>query len=63
MAGEALSIGCAWMCGVCSAVCRDDAVALDSDEIRIDRGRCTRCLVCARLCPAGILEDSALEGL
>lgn len=58
-----LEIPCSWMCGICSAVCRDDAAALDADTVRIDPDRCSRCLVCVRLCPAGILKDGTFEGL
>jgi ferredoxin len=58
-----VALACSWMCGICSAVCRDDAVSLDGDRIRIDPERCSRCLVCVRLCPAGILEEETIDGL
>ena len=58
-----MSISCKWMCGVCSAVCREDALACGAASVRVDPLRCTGCLVCVRLCPAGILEDRTLEGL
>jgi len=60
---EAVYIGCTWMCGVCSAVCREDAIVCDGGSVRVNPERCCRCLVCVRLCPVGILEDRTFEGL
>jgi len=60
---ESIDISCRWMCGVCGAVCREDAIACEGESVRVDPERCTRCLVCVRLCPMGILEDRTFEGL
>lgn len=60
---ESVCVSCEWMCGVCSAVCREDAIACEGGGVRVDPERCIRCLVCVRLCPAGILEDRTFEGL
>ena len=60
---ESIVIDCEWMCGICSAVCREDAITSEAGRVRVDRGRCSRCKVCVRLCPAGILKDGTFEGL
>ena len=60
---ESIDISCEWMCGVCGAVCREDAIVCEAGTVRVDPGRCSRCLVCVRLCPMGILEDGTFEGL
>ena len=60
---ESVEIACEWVCGICGAVCMEDAIACEGGRVKVDTGRCSRCLVCVRLCPAGILEDGTFEGL
>ncbi len=52
-----LVVTCTWTCGVCSAVCSDRAVAYGSGDVMIDMTACSRCLICTKVCPAGILEE------
>jgi Fe-S-cluster-containing hydrogenase component 2 len=60
---ESVEIACEWMCGICGGVCMEDAIVLEAGRIRVDPETCSRCLVCVRLCPAGILEEGTFEGL
>ena len=57
--GEAFSVVCVWKCGICSAVCKDDAITYGSDGLRVDLAACSGCGICVRACPAGILEEEA----
>jgi Fe-S-cluster-containing hydrogenase component 2 len=56
---EPLSLSCAWRCGVCSAVCKVGAIGYSAGEVRVDMSRCSGCMVCAMVCPAGILEEAS----
>jgi ferredoxin len=56
-------IRCAWLCGICSAVCREDAIRYGSQGLRIEAGRCSHCMICVKLCPAGNLEEDVIAGL
>jgi Fe-S-cluster-containing hydrogenase component 2 len=60
---DSIEVSCKWMCGVCGAVCPEDAIACEAGTVRVDPEVCSRCLTCVRLCPAGILEDGTFEGL
>ena len=60
---ETVCVSCTWMCGLCSAVCWEDAIVCEGESVRVDPERCSHCLVCVRLCPMGILEDRTFEGL
>lgn len=40
----------------CLRVCSENALALTSEGMRIDRERCTVCGACAQVCPAAALE-------
>lgn len=44
------------LCDDCLAVCPNEAVARQADEIRIDRSRCRVSGACAAVCPAEALE-------
>ncbi len=48
---------CIWKCGVCVSVCAENAISHGSEIFNIDRVVCSRCLVCVRICPAGIIEE------
>lgn len=44
-------------CGICAAICPQDAIAMQRDcqglyTPRINRLKCSRCMLCARCCPA-----------
>jgi Pyruvate/2-oxoacid:ferredoxin oxidoreductase delta subunit len=56
-AGDNPTAACLWQCGVCSAVCADRAIAYRPGGLVVDRSRCSGCLICVRVCPAGILEE------
>lgn len=43
-------------CGSCRAVCDQDAIRHDLEQITIDVDRCTRCLACINECPSGALN-------
>lgn len=59
---EALVIvACTWKCGVCRAVCAEDAVDRLPEGIGIDRRACSECLACARSCPAGLIGDDRFD--
>lgn len=45
-------------CGVCAAVCREGAITLEGDEIRLDESRCNFCGRCTKSCPAGAYEET-----
>jgi ferredoxin len=48
---------CIWKCGVCTAVCGESAILHGSEIFEIDVDACSRCLLCVRTCPAGIIEE------
>ena len=48
---------CVWGCGICVAVCRENAVSHASEIFIIDRIACSECLLCVKMCPAGIIEE------
>ena len=43
--------------GACDAACPEDAISRSSEEIEIDRSRCTVCGDCVDLCPSGAMEQ------
>jgi phosphoadenosine phosphosulfate reductase len=38
-------------CGVCTFNCRDNALFLDQERIKVDSSKCTQCLRCNDFCP------------
>jgi Fe-S-cluster-containing hydrogenase component 2 len=54
---DCLFVRCSWKCGLCLAVCREAAITSDSGDIGIRRDMCSRCMLCVRLCPVGILRE------
>ncbi|MFH1313359.1 MAG: 4Fe-4S binding protein [Candidatus Eisenbacteria bacterium] len=52
-----ISIKCIWTCGLCSAVCRDMAISYRPDSVEVDKSVCSGCLVCVKVCPAGMLGE------
>lgn len=54
---ENLTVTCVWRCGLCSAVCADEAITYGAREVEVNRSGCSRCLVCVMVCPAGILRE------
>ena len=42
-------------CGACEAICREKAVLLEGETIRIDESRCLVCGQCIGVCPSGTL--------
>jgi len=43
-------------CGLCSGLCRFDAIAPGPRAFSVDAMRCEGCGVCARFCPAGAID-------
>ncbi|MDR1651315.1 MAG: 4Fe-4S binding protein [Synergistaceae bacterium] len=41
------------LCGVCVKACRDGALELSGDEIKLDPEKCSYCGRCVKSCPAG----------
>lgn len=56
---KTLLVECDWECGVCSAVCKQHAVSYGEGHVRISSRLCSRCMVCVKVCPAGLLEEHA----
>lgn len=38
-------------CGLCTAVCRSEALTLSGDRLVFDKDRCVYCEACVRACP------------
>jgi len=47
-------------CGECNKVCPEDAISMDKAH-KIDRGRCTLCMLCVQACKHGALEKVGTE--
>lgn len=60
--GEAgIRVACAWKCGVCRAVCAEDAVSYLPEDISIDMSACSKCLACVTSCPAGMIGEEEFD--
>jgi len=42
-------------CGLCADNCQEEAIILDDGAYIVDPGRCTGCLICVDVCPAGVM--------
>jgi anaerobic sulfite reductase subunit C len=49
-------------CGQCASVCKEDAVAVDGDQVRLNLSACLKCGDCIKACPSGTLVAGA-DGL
>ena len=45
-------------CGVCVAVCREKAITLEDNKIRVDQARCNYCGRCTKSCPVSAYEET-----
>ncbi|MEM0448660.1 MAG: phosphoadenosine phosphosulfate reductase family protein [Methanomassiliicoccales archaeon] len=48
-------------CGVCIARCREGALEMDRDRVRLDADKCVHCGLCMEPCPALSFGDTAFE--
>jgi phosphoadenosine phosphosulfate reductase len=48
-------------CGVCIARCREGALEMDQDRVRLDDTKCIHCGLCVEPCPAISFGDTAFE--
>lgn len=48
-------------CGVCIARCREGALGMDQDRVRLDATKCIHCGLCVEPCPAISFGDTAFE--
>jgi anaerobic sulfite reductase subunit C len=46
-------------CGQCASVCKEGAVAMDGDQVRLNLHRCLKCGDCIKACPSGTLAAGA----
>lgn len=54
--GKACKYGCLGR-GTCMSVCPVNAIRIDEDHRRVvDRDRCTGCMLCAEVCPRGLIR-------
>jgi Fe-S-cluster-containing hydrogenase component 2 len=58
---KTLEFVCEWQCGICIAVCRDRAVSYRPGGIEIDRAACSGCMLCVKICPAGIIREDRFD--
>ncbi|MFZ1947767.1 MAG: 4Fe-4S binding protein [bacterium] len=56
------AVACQWKCGVCGAVCGEDALREDPSGFTIDRSRCSKCMACVESCPAGLVPAGLVGG-
>ncbi len=52
-AAEKAPLSCA-LCGACVALCPEEALSLENNEIQLDQKRCSGCLLCREICPCGL---------
>ena len=52
-------------CGVCTALCRPQALKIDSDtrKIRFDSEKCVACEMCVTVCPVHAMETLPDDGI
>jgi anaerobic sulfite reductase subunit C len=46
-------------CGQCAAVCREGAVAVDGNQVKLNLNACLKCGDCIKVCPSGTLVAGA----
>jgi anaerobic sulfite reductase subunit C len=46
-------------CGQCAMVCKEGAVSLADDRVRLDLNACLKCGDCLKVCPSGTLASGA----
>ena len=44
------------LCGTCVAVCPENVMTMNQNELQIDHDGCTRCSNCVWICPVEALE-------
>ncbi|MBW2708598.1 MAG: 4Fe-4S dicluster domain-containing protein [Deltaproteobacteria bacterium] len=45
-------------CGACEAICKEEAIVLQGDAVRIDESGCLACGQCIGVCPTGTLVSA-----
>jgi Fe-S-cluster-containing hydrogenase component 2 len=56
-AARSVGVKCRFDCGACSAACPSGAIRETAAGVSIDRSVCSKCKICIRLCPAGLIGD------
>ena len=56
-----IRVACPWRCGVCRAVCAEDAVRHLPEGVSIDRSACSKCMACTISCPAGLIGEEGFD--